>query len=258
MSKQPSAPGAASSLFARPIGFVRDLPIWTKLGLIMIVPTIATIVVGTAGLLDQVDQASGAERARLLTVLSGEAGVLVHNLQDERTTAIQLLYSPPAALEARKTAYTAQQVKTEAAKARYLLNRTTIAEVPDSLRTLLDRIQAQLGQLPTIRGQVVELKSAAVHRRTSLPGAHLRPARDPRPVGPADRRHHADRPDARCLPRSRPPRSSCLRSGPSSRSARSQRCSPAVRSNYLAARQGQELALGNFSSCRHAGAGRTV
>ena len=95
MSNQPSAPGAASSRFARPIGFVRDLPIWTKLGLIMIVPTIATIVVGTAGLLDQVDQASGAERARLLTVLSGEAGALVQALQDERTSAIQLLYSPP-------------------------------------------------------------------------------------------------------------------------------------------------------------------
>ncbi len=157
MSNQPSAPGASSSLFARPIGFVRDLPIWTKLGLIMIVPTIATIVVGTAGLLDQVDQASGAERGRLLSVLSGEAGALVHNLQDERTSAIRLLYSPPASLEARKAEYTQQQAQTEAAKARYLLNRTTIAEVPPNLRTLLDEIQSQLGQLPTLRGQVTEL-----------------------------------------------------------------------------------------------------
>jgi len=30
-----------------PAGRLRDLPIWSKLGLIMIVPTIATIVVGT-------------------------------------------------------------------------------------------------------------------------------------------------------------------------------------------------------------------
>ena len=144
-----------SSIFARPIGFVRDLPIWTKLGLIMIVPTIATIVVGTAGLLDQVEQASGAERARSLTVLSGEAGTLVHSLQDERTTAIQLLSSPSLPWK-RKTAYTAQQAKTEAAKARYLLTRTTIAEVPPNLRTLLDGIQVQLGQMQTLRGQVAD------------------------------------------------------------------------------------------------------
>jgi hypothetical protein len=53
----------------------------------MIVPTIATIVVGTVGLLDQVEQANNAERARTLAVLSGEAGNLVHQLQDERAAA---------------------------------------------------------------------------------------------------------------------------------------------------------------------------
>jgi hypothetical protein len=159
VSKQPSAPGHGhvSTRFARPIGFVRDLPIWTKLGLIMIVPTIATIVVGTAGLLDQVEQASGAERARSLTVLSGDAGALVHSLQEERMQAIKLLYSPSSVLETQKAQYSEVQKKTEAAKTKYGLSRSTIAEVPTNLRTLLDGIQVQLGQLEALRAQVVSL-----------------------------------------------------------------------------------------------------
>ena len=64
MSKQPSAPGRVSTRFSKPVGWVRDLPIWTKLGLIMIVPTLATIVVGTAGLLDNVQEANNADRLR--------------------------------------------------------------------------------------------------------------------------------------------------------------------------------------------------
>ena len=247
MSKQPSAPGAVSSLFARPIGWVRDLPIWTKLGLIMIVPTIATIVVGTAGLLDQVDQASGAERARLLTVLSGEAGALVHNLQDERTTAIQLLYSPPAALEARKTAYTAQQVQTEAAQARYLLNRTTIAEVPPNLRGLLDGIQAQLGQLPTLRGQVAELNKVPLsiaERRYRVLIADLLEIRDLSAQLTGDTaltdRMRAASSVATAKEFMSQERAIILAA------LAVNELSPAARNNYLAARQGQELALGNF------------
>src|SRR5690349_21097344 len=157
VSTQPSAPGGASSRFARPIGFVRDLPIWTKLGLIMIVPTIATIVVGTAGLLDQVDQASQAERARSLTVLSGDAGALVHGLQDERAIAVQLLTAPQAAIAPLKEAYTKQAAKTDAAYTKYRTSRTTIAEVPDNLKGLLGDIEAQLGELPSMRGQVGDL-----------------------------------------------------------------------------------------------------
>jgi signal transduction histidine kinase len=249
VSKQPSAPGAKSSLFARPIGFVRDLPIWTKLGLIMIVPTIATIVVGTAGLLDQVEQASGAERARLLTVLSGEAGALVHSLQDERTTAIQLLYSPPASLEARKTAYTAQQAKTEAAKARYLLNRTTIAEVPPNLRTLLDSIQAQLGQLQTLRGQVTELNKVPLsiaERRYRVLISDLLEIRDLSAQLTGDTTL-TDRMRAAAsvatakefMSQERAIILAALATG---------EFPPAARSNYLAALQGQQLALGNFKA----------
>jgi len=154
VSKQQSAPGRVSSRFARPVGWVRDLPIWTKLGLIMIVPTLATIVVGTAGLLDQVQQASNAERARSLAVLSGDAGNLVHRLQDERAIAVQLLNAPSAAIERLKDDYTKQQERTEAANVRYRLSRSTLADVPDNLRALLDQIEKQLGELPVMRTQI--------------------------------------------------------------------------------------------------------
>ena len=109
MSTQPSAPMKASSRLSGPVRWVRDRPIWTKLGLIMIVPIIATIVVGAAGLVDQVRQASSAERARTLSVLSGDAGILVHRLQDERASAVQLLSAPPQSQDGKvRTQYSKQ------------------------------------------------------------------------------------------------------------------------------------------------------
>ena len=180
VSKQPSAPGAVSSRFARPIGWVRDLPIWTKLGLIMIVPTIATIVVGTAGLLEQVEQASGAERARSLTVLSGDAGALVHQLQDERARAIQLLdctRRPP--LEPRQDRRTpTQQAKTDAAKARVPAephhDRRRAGQPARAARR--DRGPARASCRPC-RARSTELNKVPLSiAETSLPGAHRRPA----------------------------------------------------------------------------------
>ena len=187
MSTQPSAPGMVSSRFARPIGFVRDLPIWTKLGLIMIVPTIATIVVGTAGLLDQVNQASGAERARSLTVLSGDAGALVHGLQDERALAIRLLSAPPAAVEPLKTGYAKQQEATDAFNAKYRLTRSTIADIPDNLRRLLDSIESKLTELPVIRGRVTELDKmplSVAEQRYRVLISDLLPSATSRPSSP--------------------------------------------------------------------------
>jgi hypothetical protein len=141
---------------------IRDLPIWTKLGLIMIVPTIATIVVGTAGLLDQVEQASAAERARALTVLSGDAGVLVHALQAERGAAVTLLASPSEMMEVATATYSGYQEGASAAASRFVATRTTIADVPTELNGLLDRIQNQLGQLTSLRQQILALNQVSL------------------------------------------------------------------------------------------------
>ncbi len=251
MSKQPSGPGHISSRFARPIGFIRDLPIWTKLGLIMIVPTIATIVVGTAGLLDQVDQASGAERARSLTVLSGDAGALVHSLQEERTQAIKLLYIQPgsdaAVLETQKSAYANQQKVTETAEAKYVLSRSTIAEVPPNLRTLLDGIQAELGQLGALRAQVTALTQiplSIAEKRYRVLITDLLEIRDLSAQLTGDTtltdRMRAAASVATAKEFMSQERAIILEA------LAADDLPPAARSNYLAARQGEELALTNF------------
>ncbi len=71
------------------------MPIWSKLGLIMIVPTIATVVVGTSGLVDHLDALNDANRAGDLAELISHSGELVDGLQDERTAAVLLLGLDP-------------------------------------------------------------------------------------------------------------------------------------------------------------------
>ena len=144
----------SSSRLQRPVGWLRDLPIWTKLGLIMIVPTIATIVVGTAGLLDKVQAANNADRARTLAVLSGEAGGLVHELQDERVDAVRLLKASTAELDRAREQYRAQYQRTDQANTTYRQSRSTLADIPPNLRALLDDIEGQLGDLPVMRSEV--------------------------------------------------------------------------------------------------------
>jgi hypothetical protein len=138
----------------RPVGWLRDLPIWTKLGLIMIVPTIATIVVGTAGLLDKVQAANNADRARTLAVLSGEAGGLVHELQDERAVAVRLLKASTADVDRVRNEYAAQYQQTDQANIEYRQSRSTLADIPPNLRALLDSIEGELGELPVLRSEV--------------------------------------------------------------------------------------------------------
>ena len=91
MSKRPKTAGSFLSRLRRPAGRLRDMPIWSKLGLIMIVPTIATVVVGTSGLIDHVETLNNANRAGDLANLSSYSGDLVDSLQDERTAAVLLL-----------------------------------------------------------------------------------------------------------------------------------------------------------------------
>jgi signal transduction histidine kinase len=157
VSNQLSAPGRGQVRMSGPASWIRDLPIWTKLGLIMIVPTVATIVVGTAGLLSQVQQASLVERARSLTVLTGDADTLVHQLQGERALAVQLLEAAPADAPALTATYKKQETATDQSNVKYRIDRTTIADVPDNLRALMDQIESELSELPVMRTQVESL-----------------------------------------------------------------------------------------------------
>ncbi|TDB76662.1 sensor histidine kinase [Micromonospora sp. KC723] len=155
MSKRPKTAGSFLSRLRRPAGRLRDMPIWSKLGLIMIVPTIATVVVGTSGLVDNLQTLNNANRAGDLANLVGYSGDLVGSLQDERTSAVLLLGAPKGqAREQYQEAYNRVNLRVDQSKVPYLQQRAQLEDLPGSLDTLLDRINQDLTDLPGTRSQV--------------------------------------------------------------------------------------------------------
>ncbi|MFV2103811.1 nitrate- and nitrite sensing domain-containing protein [Micromonospora sp. LOL_024] len=166
MSKRPKTAGSFLSRLSRPASRLRDMPIWSKLGLIMIVPTIATVVVGTSGLVDHLDALSDANRAGDLAELIGHSGELVDGLQDERTAAVLLLgVAPPQAGQGeseekkQNTAlYNEVASRVDDAKGPYSQQRSDLTDLPVSLQSLLGQIDDGLGDLPGTRSQVLNGK----------------------------------------------------------------------------------------------------
>ncbi|MEV6690039.1 nitrate- and nitrite sensing domain-containing protein [Micromonospora sp. NPDC051196] len=162
MSKRPKTAGSFLSRLRRPAGRLRDMPIWSKLGLIMIVPTIATVVVGTSGLFDHLDSLSDANRAGDLAQLIGHSGKLVDGLQDERTAAVLLLGVPPQQAgqpepEAKKkysALYNEVSSRVDEDKKPYSQQRSALTDLPTSLAGLLNQIDGRLTDLPGTRSQV--------------------------------------------------------------------------------------------------------
>ena len=172
MSKRPTTAGSFLSRLRRPAGRLRDMPIWSKLGLIMIVPTIATVVVGTSGLVDHLQTLNNANRAGDLANLVGYSGDLVNTLQDERTNAVLLLGSPKGQARAQyQEAYNRVNQRVDQSKTPYSQQRGEIEGLPANLETQLDRIDGDLSEMPGIRSQVYNGKlrlSEAVSRYTGL------------------------------------------------------------------------------------------
>ncbi|MGA3526054.1 nitrate- and nitrite sensing domain-containing protein [Melissospora conviva] len=159
MSSRPKAAGSFLSRLRRPVGRLSDMPIWSKLGLIMIVPTVATVVVGTSGLIDHLDTLSDAGRAHDLAILTQHSGELVAALQDERANAVLLLGAGGGEPVERYTEiYTNVTKTTDAAAEPYSRQRTTIQDVPANFTDLLGQIDQNLGGLPGIRSQVLNGK----------------------------------------------------------------------------------------------------
>jgi signal transduction histidine kinase len=155
VSKRPTTGNAVFSRLRRPAGRLRDLPIWSKLGLIMLVPTLATIIVGVSGLVDHINAANNAERARTLAVLSQAAGGLMDQLQDERADAVMVAATTPGSAPRKKAqeVYRAQWAKVDAAKLPYSQQRTALDNLPDKVNTLLVRLDRNLEDLPATRSQ---------------------------------------------------------------------------------------------------------
>ncbi|MEH1100464.1 sensor histidine kinase [Micromonospora sp. CPCC 205561] len=163
MSKRPKAAGSFLSRLRRPTGRLRDMPIWSKLGLIMIVPTIATVVVGTSGLVDHLESLNNANRAGDLANLVGYSGDLVDTLQDERTNALRLLGVPRNQDNARyKQAYEQANARVDKAKAPYSQQRAEVEDLPRNFDTLLGEVDQTLTDLPGTRSQVFNGKLGLV------------------------------------------------------------------------------------------------
>jgi hypothetical protein len=73
-------------------------------------------------------------------------------------------------VEPLKTGYAKQQEATNAFNAKYKLTRSTIADIPDNLRTLLDSIESNLTELPVIRSRVAELDKMPLSVANSATG----------------------------------------------------------------------------------------
>ncbi|MDO3701270.1 nitrate- and nitrite sensing domain-containing protein [Micromonospora sp. C28SCA-DRY-2] len=167
MSKRPKTAGSFLSRLRRPAGRLRDMPIWSKLGLIMIVPTIATVVVGTSGLVDHLQTLNNANRAGELASLVGYSGELVDTLQDERTAALRLLGAPPAQADPFKDAYNQANGRVDQARAPYSSQRSELDDLPSSLDGHLDEIDQLLRDLPATRSQVLNGKQGIVDAQRS-------------------------------------------------------------------------------------------
>jgi signal transduction histidine kinase len=157
VSKRPTTANGVMSRLRRPADRLRDLPIWSKLGLIMLVPTLATIIVGVSGLVDHINTASNAERARNLSVLSEAAGGLVDHLQNERAYAVMIVENNAktnaAVHNAAVKAYDSEATLVDQAKLAYSQQKVTLDDVPNKVDTLLLRLDRNLEDLPSIRSQ---------------------------------------------------------------------------------------------------------
>src|SRR5690606_26996246 len=147
--------GAAEQSRRRLWNRLRDMSIWSKLGVIMIVPTMATVIVGTNGLIGHFDTANSAGRARTLAQLSTAAGELVHHLQDERAAAVMLLGAAKADQEDAASFYADAQGRVDDAAVPYQERRSSLSEMPGSFRLLLDDVGSRLSELPQLRTEVV-------------------------------------------------------------------------------------------------------
>ncbi|MCW3840124.1 nitrate- and nitrite sensing domain-containing protein [Micromonospora yasonensis] len=167
MSKRPTTAGSFLSRLRRPASRLRDMPIWSKLGLIMIVPTIATVVVGTSGLVDHLQTLNNANRAGDLANLIGYSGNLVDTLQDERVAAVLWLNANNSAptkaeqvqINARyQEAYNRANQRVDQEKTPYSRQRQTIDNLPKSFQVLLGKVDQSLADLPSTRSQVLNGK----------------------------------------------------------------------------------------------------
>ncbi|MEU3453832.1 sensor histidine kinase [Micromonospora sp. NPDC006766] len=163
MSKRPKTAGSFLSRLRQPAGRLRDMPIWSKLGLIMIVPTIATVLVGTNSLVNHLGTLNAANRAGDLANLISYSGDLVDTLQDERVSAVLWLGAErPGQSKAERVqsnaqyqeAYSRATSRVDQNKGPYSRQRAAVGDLPKKFEARLADIDKGLADLPGTRSQV--------------------------------------------------------------------------------------------------------
>ncbi|GGK84078.1 hypothetical protein GCM10012284_17850 [Mangrovihabitans endophyticus] len=121
----------------------------------MLVPTLATIVVGVNGLVTHIDESNSADRTRTLSELSQAAGGLVDHLQNERDFGVMIATTQKntAQRDDALKLYEGEHAQVDSAKLPYAQRRAALEDVPDKVSTLLVRLDRNLEDLPTTRSR---------------------------------------------------------------------------------------------------------
>src|SRR3989440_1929054 len=162
VSKRPTTGGPpALSVMRGLVGYLRDRSIGFKLGLIMLVPTLATVVVGFGALAANIGTAHDADRARILAGISEDTGRLVHDLQNERAAATMMLASHDSKDKTTAAAeYPNLVAASEAALKDYTAHKAALTGLPPSFRALLSAIDDGITSVGGVRQQLAKAGTA--------------------------------------------------------------------------------------------------
>ncbi len=139
----------------RPVGYLRDRSIGFKLGLIMLVPTLATVVVGFGALAANIGTAHNADRARILAGVTGDTGKLVHDLQNERAAATMMLaQNDSGAKRAAAAQFDGFTKSSDDDVHAYTAHKAALTGLPATFRTLLGTIDTGITDLGKVRDQL--------------------------------------------------------------------------------------------------------
>jgi signal transduction histidine kinase len=128
-----------------------------KLGLILLVPIAAILVLTSLRLFDAGSRATDANRVGTLTRLSANVSALSHQVDRERMAAARYLAATdpktPEAVAA-KNGFETQTKNTDVAIGGYNAQRGKVKGVSAAVDTALDRIDQQLATVATVRRQI--------------------------------------------------------------------------------------------------------
>jgi signal transduction histidine kinase len=130
----------------------------SKLGLILVVPIAAILMLTALRLVDANGRASDADRVGALTSLSADVSQLAHQVHRERMAAAVLLASPTVPPDA----FNKQTAATDAAVASYTAKRQRLTSVPVDVGQRLQRIDDQLGTITKIRKEIGDRSGVSV------------------------------------------------------------------------------------------------